>query len=158
MLNKTLKVNGVRIKWARNILLVGILLAVIIGIAVVYSQRGTSPYSKVVSIGTREIHLRVADTEPERIQGLSGWDSLGKNDAMLFVFPKQEEQCMWMKDMKFSLDMVWLDSNKKITKIVEHIAPETYPQSFCGEAKYVIEFNAGTIQGSNIKIGQNFNF
>jgi len=107
----------------------------------------------------KKFSLLVADTDAERTQGLSGRDDLSKNMAMLFVFPEPSEQCMWMKDMKFSLDMVWLDSSKKIVKIAEAVAPETYPKAFCADnTKYVLEFNSGVAQENNLKIGQNLNF
>jgi uncharacterized membrane protein (UPF0127 family) len=112
-----------------------------------------------LSIGNRLFELDVADTDAERIQGLSGRNNLGSNTAMLFVFPKASEQCMWMKDMKFSLDMVWLDESKRIAKIAEGVTPETYPQAFCAEnTKYVLEFNAGVAKEAGLKIGQNLNF
>lgn len=109
--------------------------------------------------GDKKITVDVADTEDKRVQGLSGRSGLDKNAAMLFVFSQASQQCMWMKDMKFSLDMVWLDKSKNVIKIVENVAPSTYPESFCADnAKYVVEFNAGMVKENNIKIGQNLNF
>jgi uncharacterized membrane protein (UPF0127 family) len=74
---------------------------------------------------------------------------------MLFVFDVIESQCMWMKDMKISNDMIWLDETKKVIKIQENVAPETYPNAFCSEkpAKYVIELNAGQVKRSKLELG-----
>lgn len=112
-----------------------------------------------VTLGKERLKLEVADTDAERIQGLSERGGLAKDSAMLFVFPIATQQCMWMKDMKFSLDMVWLDSSKKIVKIAQDVTPETYPETFCADnTKYVLELNSGVIKQNNLKIGQNLNF
>lgn len=103
--------------------------------------------------------LEVADTEAERVHGLSDRTFLKDNAAMLFVFSEPSQQCIWMKDMHFSLDIVWLDSTKKITKIAEHITPDTYPQAFCmDDTKYVLEFKADIAKEHRLKVGQNLNF
>lgn len=131
-----------------------------LGLAViffVFSLPGTG--SKTLSLKHFEYNIEVADDDATRVLGLSGRERLGKNSVMLFVFPRADKQCMWMKDMKFSLDMVWLDSSKKIVKIAEDVAPETYPQAFCADnTKYVLEFNTGTAKKTNLKIGQILNF
>jgi uncharacterized membrane protein (UPF0127 family) len=50
-----------------------------------------------------------------------------------------------MKDMRFSIDIIWLDEAKKINMIKSNIEPATYPESFCSaDTKYVIELNQGT--------------
>ncbi len=102
------------------------------------------------------ITLKRADTNDSRSKGLSGITDLLPDHGMLFVFDEAEEACMWMKDMKFSLDIVWLDLNQKIVKIEENISPETYPKSYCSDepAKYVIELNAGVTRQAGFKTGQ----
>jgi len=106
------------------------------------------------------VHLETVDTEQTRAQGLSGREYLAPTQGMLFVFDRPEKACMWMKDMNFSLDVIWLDENKRIIDIKERIAPETYPQSFCPvqSTKYVIEINAGVAQQARLAVGQRINF
>lgn len=100
--------------------------------------------------------LEKATTEPARIQGLSDRLSMPQNQGMLFVFDESGSQCMWMKDMHFGLDMVWLNENKEIVKITQNVTPDTYPNSFCSKspAKYVIELNSGLAQKSGLRLGQ----
>jgi len=106
-------------------------------------------------IGNKNYQLEIMDSEEERITGLSRRQKLERKVGMLFVFDDVSKQCMWMKDMNFSLDIVWLDNDGKIIAIKENIEPETYPKSFCHDnAKYVIELNSGEVKKANIRIGQ----
>lgn len=102
------------------------------------------------------LKLEKVTTEAGRIQGLSDRLSMPQNRGMLFVFDESGQQCMWMKDMHFGLDMLWLNENKEIVKIAENATPDTYPNSFCSEipAKYVLELNSGLAQKSGLKLGQ----
>ncbi len=78
---------------------------------------------------------------------------------MLFAFGAPQQQCMWMKDMKISIDMVWLGSDKRISKIESNVAPATYPDSFCQDStKYVVELAAGQAQARGLHVGQQLAF
>jgi uncharacterized membrane protein (UPF0127 family) len=168
MLNKMPKESEKKIKSAhkRSILQIGlIVLAIIILLAVAYffAISGKSNEQKTqtvkstctINLDNRCIDLERADTNSKRIQGLSDRTSMDTYKGMLFVFDVAQEQCFWMKDMHFSLDMVFVDNNKKIVKIDKNISPDTYPQDFCAEGvRYVIELNAGIADRAGLKIGQ----
>lgn len=102
------------------------------------------------------VTLEKASTPEQRQRGLSGRQRLLATEGMLFEFDRPEAACMWMKDMHFSLDMVWLDSQQRIIKIAKQVAPETYPQSFCADspAAYVLELAAGTADMAALQLGQ----
>lgn len=105
----------------------------------VYSQ------DKILKIGSKNIEAQVAKTRDELAKGLGGRECLGKNQAMLFEFSRQGNYSFWMKDMKFPLDIVWLNSDKKVVDVKENILPSTYPKSFGGDqpAQYVLELQVG---------------
>lgn len=103
--------------------------------------------------------LERATTNEQRILGLSNRVSLPSSSGMLFVFETSEEQCFWMKDMKFNIDILWLNEKKQITKIEKDVTPQTYPETFCQpDTKYVLEFNAGTISANGLKVGSTLQF
>ncbi len=79
---------------------------------------------------------------------------------MLFVFEGVAVQCFWMKDMHFSIDIIWLDAEKRVVHIEKDVSPETYPRTFCPSkpAKYVIELSAGEASRSSIRPGQKLSF
>jgi len=110
----------------------------------------------VISIGKVEINSFVSDTETLQEAGLSGWSGLEANQGMLFVFPTPGKYNFWMKDMKFALDMIWLNEKKQIIDIAENILPETYPKSFSPSENsiYVLEVPSGFCSQNNIVVGQ----
>lgn len=98
---------------------------------------------------------------PKELQkGLSGRDFMPRNEGLLFEFSGSGKRCMWMKDMRISLDIIWLDDTKTINHIEQGLSPQTYPKSYCGNgnSEYVIEVNSGVTKDANLKIGQQLNF
>lgn len=119
------------------------------------------PVQSVTCLSIRDecFMLEVADSDRERIKGLSDRQKLDENKGMLFVFDKPEEQCFWMKDVRFNLDIIWLNEEKKIIKIKENVPPDTYPSSFCAtDTKYVLEFNRGFVSKYGLKSGSELQF
>lgn len=108
---------------------------------------------------TKCISLETARTNSALILGLSGRESMPRDHGMLFIFDIPGKQCMWMKDMHFSLDMVWLDEKHRIVHIEKDLQPETYPKSFCSPkpAKYVVEVNSGIATQAGLQEGQQLN-
>jgi uncharacterized membrane protein (UPF0127 family) len=94
----------------------------------------------------------IANTEALREKGLSGRDSIGPKDSMVFVFNKQDNYCFWMKDMKFSIEMIWVDSSSNVTAI-EYATPDSYPTNFCHLGKSVIEVAPGTAARTSLSEG-----
>jgi hypothetical protein len=86
---------------------------------------------------------------PHALQrGLSGRPSLASGTGMFFVFSSLAIQAMWMPDMKFPLDIVWLDETLSVSHIVYGLQPctsrESCPSSSSQyDAKYAIEMPQG---------------
>ncbi len=55
----------------------------------------------------------VVNTPTSRQQGLSGRDQIGA-DGMLFVFPQSAKHQFWMKDMRFDLDLIWIERGRAV--------------------------------------------
>ena len=103
-----------------------------------------------------EFLMRVARTDSERHQGLSDTSELPKDQALVFVFPSSERWGIWMKDMNYPIDILWLDDTKKVIHIERNISPDTYPEKTFQPkipARYVIELKAGVSEASRITIG-----
>ena len=60
-----------------------------------------------------------------------------------------------MRGMKFSLDFIWIDENRKIIAIDKNVSLATYPKSFVppSPVKYVLEVNAGWANKNKVKVG-----
>lgn len=110
----------------------------------------------VLQIGSNTLLLQKAETESARNIGLSSRDCLSDNQAMLFVFSYNAQHRFWMKNMRFSIDIVWLDDKKQIVHIEKQVSPDTYPKIFIPtkDARYVLEMTAGRADSLQLSIGQ----
>jgi len=97
----------------------------------------------------------IADTEAERTKGLSGKKYLPLNTAMLFKFDKPDTHGIWMKDMFFPIDIIWLDKNNEIVNLISNAEPSSYPHVFYPPEKalYVLEVRSGLIKDKGLKLG-----
>ncbi|OYX43713.1 hypothetical protein B7Y94_01130 [Candidatus Saccharibacteria bacterium 32-49-12] len=108
-----------------------------------------------VRLGGGRFQLKIADSSAERIQGLSGVSTLPPNGGMLFAYRYGGQHGIWMKDMKIPLDIVWLDNDRKVIKIVEKADPDLgmemvyRPET---DARYIIELSAGAVAEHAIKL------
>lgn len=146
---------------------VGLWSAVIAGVVVASSVIAVLVTKKVgapehsmqrdcVMVGSKCFDLEVVDTELRRQQGLSGREALDKHSGMLFVFDEPSpSHCFWMKDMRFAIDMIWLNDQQKVVTIESRVSPDSYPNSFCpsAEAQYVIELDSGESEAAGLEIG-----
>jgi uncharacterized membrane protein (UPF0127 family) len=100
---------------------------------------------KSICIEDKKINIFIADTEKTRKKGLSHSSFLNKNEGMLFLFEEEGYHGMWMKDMKYSLDILWLDSNFTIVGVEKNVSPDTFPLIFYPQnpALFVLETNTG---------------
>jgi uncharacterized membrane protein (UPF0127 family) len=119
-------------------------------------------YSQNFAIVSGEaIKLERAETAEAKQKGLSGRKSLCGGCGMLFSYDKPQEIGIWMKDMKFSIDIVWLDKEKRITHVESSVTPETYPTTFSdrtARSQFVVELPSKYIQEHQIKNGDKLYF
>ena len=110
---------------------------------------------KKIKLNGVEISVEVADADAERKLGLSGRDSLAESQGMLFVFESEAMLSFWMKDMRFAIDIIWLDQDKTVVDITENATPESYPQRFSPKtpSKYALEVPAGFAARHGIATG-----
>jgi uncharacterized membrane protein (UPF0127 family) len=64
------------------------------------------------------IRVRTARTEAERMRGLSGAAAPGPHHGMLFVFDGDGPRPMWLKDVPFALDFVFVRADGTVTGVV----------------------------------------
>ena len=109
---------------------------------------------KEIQIGGVPLRVEVQDTDSLRIKGLSGRESLRENEGMLFIFEESGLYGFWMKDMNFSIDILWISDGKEIVEIAENVAPDTFPEIFYPKelAQYVLETQAGFVEKNDIQL------
>ena len=96
----------------------------------------------------KKINCYIAQSLKEKIIGLSDTDFLPKDYGMIFPFKYSNFRFFNMKDMKYPLDIIFIDKNYHIKKIYE--ADNNHNRLIYGYCKYVIETNKGFCRKNNI--------
>lgn len=65
-------------------------------------------------IGGKVVYIERAISADAKQKGLSSRDSLGENSGMLFEFTAKERYVFWMKEMRFPIDIVWIDGGRVV--------------------------------------------
>lgn len=103
--------------------------------------------------GTELAHsVEVADTASRRSKGLLGRKGLEPGTA-LWIVPCESVHTFFMQ---FSLDLVYLDKQKRIVKIRRNIPP--WRMSLCLRAHSVLEFPAGALRAGLDSAGDSLVF
>lgn len=134
-----------------TIIISGVLLVVGVTFLMVVSPNTLKPATNL-RLGDGVFHTALALNDGERTKGLSSVGKLDPDQALLMAFPSEDKWGIWMKDMNFPIDIVWLNSEKKIINIVKNASTNDYPMTYTPKtlAKYVIELPAGTIDSKSI--------
>ena len=125
-----------------------------------YRQNTVQPDCLQLSADTNNpdycVELEVVSSAEALQLGLSGRSFLPQKEGMLFDFGVEGFRCMWMKDMNFALDMIWLNDQKTVVHIEEDVTPDTFPDRFCSEypARYVLEVNSGVATSAGLETSQ----
>lgn len=108
-----------------------------------------------VRVGGVVFQVEIADEPQEQARGLSEHTSLEERTGMLFVFDRMGDYPFWMKDMDFSIDMIWIDDSLEIVHIEEGVRPESYPTPYGSDsdAMYVLEIPARSVSQYAIEVG-----
>lgn len=106
-----------------------------------------------LNAGFHRIEAEVAADQNNRMQGLMFRKSLAANQGMLFVFPRVDRHCMWMRNTPLPLSVAFLDEEGRILN-VEDMQPQT-ETSHCavGPARFALEMNLGWFSGKGLKPG-----
>ncbi|MBN2013878.1 MAG: DUF192 domain-containing protein [Candidatus Altiarchaeota archaeon] len=102
----------------------------------------------------RCVLVEIADNDRSRSIGLSSKNSLTDEEGMLFVFEREGRYGFWMWRMKFPIDIVWVDKEKRVVDISENLQP--CPKRPCpsytplNDTLYVVEVTAGFAERYNI--------
>ncbi|MFZ8908075.1 MAG: DUF192 domain-containing protein [Nitrosopumilaceae archaeon] len=110
--------------------------------------RGTIKVDDVV------LEVQIADDESKRIRGLMFQDPLPYDQGMIFVFDEPGVYSLWMLNMQFALDMIWIDADGNVVHIEQNIPPCETPTEIMacqsivpsGEAMYILEVTAGFVE------------
>jgi uncharacterized protein len=102
---------------------------------------------------------RIADNPVTRSRGLMHETRLPKAEGLLFVFPYPGMPGFWMKNMKFPIDILYVNEQDIVAYIVKNAQPCSGAKTECPIYKpthktiRVLEINAGLSEEYNIHVG-----
>ena len=105
-----------------------------------------------LQIGNAQVAVEVRDTEEGRNQGLSGREKLAEDEGMLFVFDQPGIYSFWMKEMKFSLDFIWIRDNV-VAEVTENVGVDRTDIRPKEAVDKVLEVNSGWVKENNVRVG-----
>lgn len=135
-------------------LLLLVFAALFVGVAV----RQALFVKKKITVGAKKVTVEVARSDTAQRKGLSERNSLCEDCGMLFLFPKSDFYSIWMKGMRFDIDIMWINGGR-----VAGIAPNVpYPgpnetnfplYSPPQAVEAVLEVSSGWARENGIKVG-----
>jgi uncharacterized membrane protein (UPF0127 family) len=127
------------------------------------SSSACGPYRSdlTVKISGQTFQTEVAKSQVELDKGLGGRPCILQNQAMLLYFSKPGVIQIWMKDMKFPIDVLWIASDHKVVAEEVNLSPKTYPDKFINkdrQAQYVLEVKANRSKQLHVGLGTEVQF
>lgn len=119
-------------------------------------------YIRIFFPDGKTIIADLVKSEEDRARGLMFRKILNEDQGMLFVFVSEGLYSFWMKNMNFSIDILWLDGEKRIVHLERDVPPckkepcPSYEPAF--PAKYVLELKAGSIEKRKLKLYDRIDF
>jgi uncharacterized protein len=137
-------------------IIVGIIVA---GGLFLFRESTDTIYIKA-KIGQQNYNLELANTDALRQKGLSERDSLPENGGMLFDFGQDGDWKMWMIQMRFPIDIIWLNKDKGVVHIKNDASPADYPEIYRSPelSRYVVELPSGDVESTGLKVGDTISF
>jgi uncharacterized protein len=124
-----------------------------------FKKDGELTFTDSLNNSKVKIEIQIANSDFDRELGLMFRKQMDENKGMLFIFPREEKQSFWMRNTFIPLDMIFVNSAKKIVTIhrnTQTLSDQSYPST--APAQYVLEVNGGYCSKHNINEGDKINF
>lgn len=146
----------------RSIAIAIVCLDLLIGAAYGARAQETRPALPIELPDGQSVLLELAATPAQRSLGLMFRPALADAEGMLFLFSSRDYHAIWMKNMLISIDILWLDEQKRIVHVEANVPPcqrspcATYRPT--APAAYVIELAAGAAERHQLRPGVQLHF
>ncbi|MGA8169879.1 MAG: DUF192 domain-containing protein [Methylocystis sp.] len=118
------------------------------------AAEATEPLEFVTASGSHRFQIEVARTERQLHTGLMNRRSMAPDHGMLFLFPKEQQVSMWMKNTYIPLDMVFVSRKGRVTEVAADAVPMSEAIITSETPAYaVIELNAGAARAMGLSVG-----
>jgi hypothetical protein len=146
---------------------VAALLLPVLILAACGSQRSADEQlnTRVVTLpGGQRIQAEVLVRPEDMARGMMFRDSLAPDHGMLFVHPQPAYYKYWMFQVRIPLDMIWMDSDRRIVEISADTPPCKTARDLCptygghARAQFVLELAGGMAAKYGLKTGGRIEF
>jgi uncharacterized membrane protein (UPF0127 family) len=113
------------------------------------------PTGTVLLAGRVTVVAELARSYLEKGRGLSGRPGLPPGGGMLFVYDQPQPIGIWMRDMRFSLDIIWIRAGQvaHIVKDAPPLKPAEQEPVYTAIGDLVLEVPAGFTAKQRIRVG-----
>ncbi len=103
----------------------------------------------------RPLVVSLLKTAEERARGLSWKVGLPLDEGVVFVFDADGPQSFWMKDMQFTIDIIYFDSAWRVVRMFPDIRPDSYPATVDSpdNTRFALEVTSGFVARENLVVG-----
>ena len=112
-----------------------------------------------VEVKGQRFDVEIADNDEERTRGLMFRESMDARHGMLFIFDETSPQAFWMRNTLIPLDIMYFDGDRRFVSAHYNVPTCKHGGERCpnypseGDARYVLELNAGVGAGLNLAPG-----
>jgi len=137
-----------------------IFLAIVGGSIAFFSHQYSPEGNEIreLKMNGKVFHVEIVSDAAKLSKGLGERDSLCQDCGMFFEFPKPAKRSFWMKGMRFSIDILWVNGNEivHVSKNVSQNSLDTISPDVLVDR--VLEVNAGVADSLGIKEGTKLEF
>lgn len=103
---------------------------------------------------THDFNVEVARTPDQQTVGLMFRTNVPEDGGMLFVWPAEQESNMWMRNTVSPLDMVFINADGTVRRVVQDTVPESLAIiESNGRVRATLELRAGVTKKLGIHAG-----
>jgi uncharacterized membrane protein (UPF0127 family) len=142
----------------------GIAIAAVVAVLLTGCGSDEEAPGRQLAVGDAVVRAEIADDDSERARGLGGRDRLAPDAGMYFVLTDSSPR-IWMKGMRFPLDLVWINDGRvvQVTTRVPDEPPGTPDTQLpiyspTRPANRVLEVNAGWAERNGVRRGDPVRF
>jgi uncharacterized membrane protein (UPF0127 family) len=139
-----------------------LILLAALGLVFCAGQAAKTEFIKVYLPDGFAVTAELAVTDEARQQGLMYREKMEENQGMLFLFEGENIQAFWMKNMRFAIDIAWLDEQKRVVHLESRVppcaadpCPSYVPKS---AAMYVLELKSGAAERHGLQLYKRLEF
>ena len=109
--------------------------------------------SKIIDIKEYLSDIEIVSKYEDRKKGLMNRSSIPNDYGMLFIWPYERKQCMWMKNTSIPLSIAFIKEEGVISDIYNLYPFSTLSVCSTEKVKYALEVNRGWFKENEITRG-----